>query len=215
VETPHTQVIARIGFAERWLHRAKAQCADGDVAGGLMTLSLADAEMRVALEAAGWPMPRLPVARPAIRRWGPWVMVATAAALVLVWTLRPSAEPVGAALIDGPPVVRFSSVGTMLSLVSVTPVQSAPLQAARLDAQARTQRTAARTLHRVGVAPLRRATAVAVPTVTSPITHAARPLTIAAPSVPVPNLAAPFVLSEVDLIEMVLAANQALRGSGP
>lgn len=216
VDTGHAQVIARIGFAERWLHRAKAQCADGDVAGGLMTLSLADAEMRVALETGGWSRHRPSAPRPAMRRWVPWVTLA-AATMASVWTLRPAAVPADAAVVDGPAVVRFSSnVGAVLSLMSVTPAPRAPVQVARPEVRPRTLRTAPQAPPRASAAPLRPAAAVAAPTVTPAITPAAHPLTITAP-VPAPALspAAPFVLSEVDLIDMVLAANQALRGTGP
>jgi hypothetical protein len=52
------QVTARIGFAERWLLRARQQCAEGDLAHGVLTLALAGAEMRRALEVAGAPMRR-------------------------------------------------------------------------------------------------------------------------------------------------------------
>jgi hypothetical protein len=216
VDTGHAQVIARIGFAERWLHRAKAQCADGDVVGGLMTLSLADAEMRVALETGGWSRHRPSAPRPAMRRWLPWVMVAAAASLASVWTFRPAAVPADAAVVDGPAVVRFSShVGAVLSLISVTPAPRAPVQFARPNVRPRGQRSTPQAPPRATAAPLRPPAAAAAPTVTPAVTPAARPTITAPVSAPVLSPAAPFVLSEVDLIDMVLAANQALRGTGP
>src|SRR2546422_200400 len=49
------QVVARIGFARRWLDRAKRQCTDGNLPRSVLTLVLTDAELHHALEAAGVP----------------------------------------------------------------------------------------------------------------------------------------------------------------
>jgi hypothetical protein len=47
------QMLTRIGFTERWLARARRQWTDGNQARGLLTLVLADAELRHAMETAG------------------------------------------------------------------------------------------------------------------------------------------------------------------
>lgn len=60
------QVIDRIDFAERWLDRAKQQCQDGDVPRGLLTLSLANAEMTHALRAAQPVVPRRRIGFPSV-----------------------------------------------------------------------------------------------------------------------------------------------------
>jgi hypothetical protein len=221
VETSDTPVITRIGFAERWLHRAKAQCADGDVTGGLLTLSLANAEVRFALEAGGWPEPRGAVRLQPGRRWLPWLLLA-AAAVVSAWTFRPAGVPADAGIVDGPPVVRFSStIGTVLAAVSVPSAPPASERVTRPDVHPRGQQTATRPAPRQAVAPRPRVAAVpAVPAATTAVRAApagtTSVLTTPAPAAaPTPSPVTPFVLSEVDLIDMVLAANQALRGTGP
>ncbi len=47
------QMLSRIGFAERWLARARGQWTAGRHARSLLTLVLADAELRHALDTAG------------------------------------------------------------------------------------------------------------------------------------------------------------------
>jgi hypothetical protein len=222
VETSDTQVLTRIGFAEGWLHRAKAQCADGDVPGGLLTLSLADAEVRFALEAGGWPQARGIVRSQPSRRWIPWLLLAAAAAVASAWTFRPAAVPADAGIVDGPPVVRFSStIGAVLSAVSVPSAPPASVQVSRPDVHPRVQRAVTRPAPRPAAAPRPRveaAPAVRAATTAVRTTTAGTPsvLTTPAPAAaPPPSPVTPFVLSEVDLIDMVLAANQALRGTGP
>jgi hypothetical protein len=47
------QMLSRIGFAERWLARARGQWTAGRHARSLLTLVLADAELRHAMDTAG------------------------------------------------------------------------------------------------------------------------------------------------------------------
>jgi hypothetical protein len=75
VKTAEHQILTRIGFAERWLQRAREECLDGDVGRGLLTLVLADAEVRRLLQLAVPPAPR--------PRWRRLPLVATAAGLVV------------------------------------------------------------------------------------------------------------------------------------
>src|SRR5947199_10793451 len=53
--TGDTQVLTRIGFAQRWLDRAKRQCTDGNLTRTALTLVLAGAEVHHAIEATGAP----------------------------------------------------------------------------------------------------------------------------------------------------------------
>ncbi len=58
MKTAEYQILTRIGFAERWLQRAREECLGGNVARGLLTLVLADGEMRRLLQLSGAPIPR-------------------------------------------------------------------------------------------------------------------------------------------------------------
>ncbi len=97
------QVITSIGFAQRWLDRAKRQCLDGDVSRGLLTLVLASAEMGHAL--------RMPAPTGALRRRRvvPAIALGTAAALAFAalaaWQGGPPAPAPSA---PAPAIVTFS-----------------------------------------------------------------------------------------------------------
>lgn len=220
VEVFGEQVATRIGFAERWLHRARAQCEDGNVTAGLLTMALADAELRYALEASGRRMRATGRRRPAPERAGrsrlPWLLPIVAAGAIIVWMIRPMPAPVGAGPTSGPPVVRLpSDVGALLATVTVASGQSAPAATARFIAPrpvrpgrtGRPVRLVERAPVPVSVQPAvsstAATTAVTGPTTTSPVSvH-----TSTVPSAP--------VISDVDLIEMVLAADRTLRGTSP
>src|SRR5260370_40641422 len=66
------QMLSRIGFTERWLARARGQWTAGHHARSLLTLVLADAELRHAMDTAG---PR----RRTARRPSPGIAVLPAA----------------------------------------------------------------------------------------------------------------------------------------
>jgi len=105
------QLLARIGFAERWLGRARAQCAEGNVARSVLTLVLADAEVHHALEAVGMPVRSRP------RRAGSVALVLAAAALAsgLLLAGRRPTDAGPAVATPAPPVVRLaSSSGALL-----------------------------------------------------------------------------------------------------
>jgi hypothetical protein len=107
------QVTARIGFAERWLLRARQQCAEGDLAHGVLTIALAGAEMRRALEVAGAPMRRAG-RRAAIGRGlvAAVVLVMAGAVLALRWyaPLSPVASTPAPAVVQ-----RAPTTGDLLS----------------------------------------------------------------------------------------------------
>lgn len=220
-----TQVVTRIGFAERWLHRARTQCTDGDIAGGLVTLTLADAEVRYALETAG-------IARTAPRRLARTrrvkaasMLVATAAAAVVAgaWAVLSGPVQPGARAVDGPPVIRFAPVGSLLASMDVpsdaTVVTSGAVSGSRFAGRTAGQRTL-----RVGARPAthpRAAGSSGAPVAARPAARASAgtsPLSAVppAPAAATTSAAAtPFALSEADLIEMVIAASRALQGTGP
>lgn len=113
------QLVDRIGFAERWLDRAKRQCRDGDVPRGLLTLFLANAEMTHTLRTAK------PVF--AQRRQDFAVSAfAIAAAMALAWVvLASSAGAPGKFTAEGPTIVTLGGrVGSLLEFVEAAPQHS-------------------------------------------------------------------------------------------
>lgn len=107
------QVLARIGFAERWLDRARRQCTEGHVTRGVLTLVLADAEVHHALEAAGVPAARKRVPR---RHPGVLALAGVAAAVVLLVSQWPADSPVVST--PAPPAVQLTSAsGTLLEIL--------------------------------------------------------------------------------------------------
>ncbi len=227
VEASEVQVVTRIGFAERWLRRARTQCADGDVAAGLLTLSLADAEVRRAMEVGGWSnaLGLRPASRTARRAGLPWLVLAAAAAIAVAWAFRPAAGPAGVATAparaDGPSVVHLgANVGTLLSLVTAPSAQPVPgpvtVQAVRVPnrrASAQSPRLRPAVVRPQQVSPL----PAAAPRKTVPVSRA--PVVTARPPAAAPVAHAspttPAAVSEVDLIDMILAASRALMGTGP
>lgn len=127
------QVIERIGFAERWLDRARRQCAQGNVARGVLTLVLADAEVRHALAAAG--VSRTGgagrYARPALA-----LLVGVLAAGLLV-AFRWPTDSAPVAPTSAPPVVRLASAsGSLLDTLSFPHGPAIPSVAAPVPAPA-------------------------------------------------------------------------------
>src|SRR3989442_12544360 len=104
------QVVARIGFAQRWLDRAKRQCTDGNLPRSVLTLVLADAEVHHALEAAGGP------ARAQTRRMTPAALMLLGAVLGSAFLLASRWPAVsGVVPSPAPTLVRLSSSpGTLL-----------------------------------------------------------------------------------------------------
>jgi len=109
-----TQVLARIGFAQRWLDRARRQCTDGHLARSALTLVLAGAEVRHALEAAGAPV------RAQARRTSPAALLVVAAGLISAFLLA-AHWPAQSGIITSPvpPLLRLSSSsGALLEAMS-------------------------------------------------------------------------------------------------
>lgn len=226
VEAQDSQVVARIGFAERWLHRARTQCAEGDVSGGLLTLALADAEVRYALEVSGWRPAASHTASSRRRRLGGVLAAAAAAVVGVIWVSLPSLGPTAAGEFDGPPVIRFApTTGTLLSVApaSIEPDTRPGIAAASEQRPRRAIRTgvtrppAPVTMRAAASAPTARA-GPAAPAAGQPTAAATAPSSTAGQltaSAALAGAPAPFVLSDADLIDMVLAASRALQGGGP
>jgi hypothetical protein len=199
------QLAARIGFAEQWLRRARGQVAEGDVARGALTLVLAEAEVRHAMEIAGLPVrrrrPLAPIALAA-------VVAAAAAAAISV--LTPAAMPATAA---GPAIVQLDGgVGELLRLV-VPPAAASAAQPRRAVAPLPVRPPAA--LRRPPVAA--EALSPAVPVATGRPAGAAQAAAATSPA-PADALLAPaaappppVVVSNRELIELVLTAGSVLR----
>ncbi|HEX4841074.1 MAG TPA: hypothetical protein VFV60_02805 [bacterium] len=199
VKVNETQVVTRIGFAERWLHRAKCHYGDGDATRGLLSVVLADAEMRYALESGGMNLKASPR-----RLWIPALLLAgTLAVLAAVttdWLLPPPAASGAAA---DPHIFRLTSpVGMWLTLVqTASPVNIAPRSQVRRDAVRRSA---------VRAATVRPAPSPAVGAVPS-VSYNVAP--IASPSQPAPVVVVPpaAVLSTAELIDLAISADRTLR----
>ncbi len=203
VDTRGRQVMARIGFVERWLHRARRHCVDGNVTRGLLTLVLAEAEMQYALEAGGVTTKggQRSVAVPTVL-----TVAALAAAVAVVASWLPATPPTPSA-IPSSPIVKFATpVGTLLDLIQA-PAATAPTPVAavapiiqRGSARPAVQQVHFRVAPEVVSAPVTRAATAAAVVVSPP------PLVVQvfqAPSAP--------VISEVDLIDLAIAAERTLR----
>jgi len=120
--TGDTQVLTRIGFAQRWLDRAKRQCTEGNLTRTALTLVLAGAEVHHAIEATGAP------AGVGTRRLTPFAFVLVSAVVASALLLA-SRWPVisGAASSPPPRLVRLSSSsGALLEAVGTAGSASRP-----------------------------------------------------------------------------------------
>lgn len=229
MKTAEHQILTRISFAERWLQRAREECLDGDVGRGLLTLVLADAEVRRLLQLAVPPAPRA--------RWLRLPVVAGIAGLVIAAAM---------ALQLGVPALRAASMepaalAPSLSLRPGTGALLLPLEADRLEEVVAAVRAAPPA---VSPLPVRVAPAPARPvpgSVTQRPTGAPASITVRAPQPAAPRLVAssptvqtatpapvpaavPTVtpvpapnatLSVADLLDLVIVADRTLRRSEP
>ncbi len=202
------QVITSIGFAQRWLDRAKRQCQDGDVSRGLLTLVLASAEMSHALR----------MAEPAgalRRRWiVPAIALGTAAALSFAafasWQGGP---PAPASSATAPAIITFSSrVGTLLEPMQLSPAQMKILPVGQPVTPLATRRPARATPPMRVDAPADAARSV--PDVPAPVA-VTPPVPVPRPAAALSSLPAGTVaesgLTDSELIDLVLAAERILR----
>lgn len=193
---PKEQVVRHIGFAERWLIRARQECTEGNLVRGLLTLLLAEAEVQHAREVS------LPSQAAVLPRPSAVAMIVGATGLVVVLLLALTGFPSKDELVTGtsgaPLVIRFEqSVGSTLALVPAV-ISSSPETQPTWLSQARHPAPSEAS---PGVG--ERASMVA-----------ARRATPAEPGVP-PLPKAPGtsrLVSDEDLIDLVLAAERSLRG---
>lgn len=194
-----SQVVTRIGFAERWLYRAKRHYGDGDATRGLLSVVLADAEMRYALETGGMNLKASPR-----RLWLPALLLAGAlavlAAVTTNWLLPPPAASGGAA---APPIFRLTSpVGMWLNLVqAASTVNITPRSQGSRSAVGRSA------VRPATVRPAPSTAVRAAPSVSSTVAL------IASPSEPALVVAVPpaVSLSTADLIDLAISADRTLR----
>lgn len=193
---PKERVVRHIGFAERWLVRARQECTEGNLVRGLLTLLLAEAEVQHARDVT------LPSQAAVLPRPSALAMIVGATGLAVVLLLALTGFPSKGELVTGgsggPPVIRFEqSVGSTLALVPAVISSSPETQPAWLP-QARS----------------------AAPFEASPgggervSRVAARRATPAKRGVP-PLAKTPGtsrLVSDADLIDLVLAAERSLRG---
>ena len=189
-QAPEEHLVRHIGFAERWLARAKQEVTAGQLARSVLTLLLAEAEVHHARERT------LPARAAALPRPSPAMTILGAMALVVLLLagrslLLPKGEMV-TGFTSAPAVVKFRQPGSTLALVPAVllpertvaaPAPRAPAARPRVD---RVWRNTAR-----------------------PSRPAARPQP-ASPAVTAP--AALVLVSDGDLIDLVIAAERALRG---
>lgn len=212
-----TTLTDRIRFAEGWLDRARRQIRDGQVAHGTLAMILAEAELHRAREGnlSLTGAARMPAA-PRARTW--WAasgaLAAAAAALVAVVATMPFQAPVTAD--DGaPPIVTLAGgTGEMFRIITVpgpvverTVVRSQIIRLAAPRPRRAAPPASVSTPPAVHVAPAappsKRSTPLAPPA------PPAAPAVVAAP-VPTATLS---LLSDADVIELVLAAERSLRRS--
>lgn len=214
IEASGQQVLTRIGFAERWLDRAKRQCQEGDVSRGLLTLVLASAEMTHALRTVR------PGAAPSRRRWlAPAVAVAAVASVVVVvlagwqpWAPAPVSDAAS------PIIVTLNDhVGSFLQLVEVAPAPAVTTPVIH-KAQTRPLRYSTFTSRPIGAAEPAPAARL-VPSAPAPVAAVLQPVpagaVAAAPPVPVPAAVVDHGLSDTELIDLVLTAERTLRTPRP
>ncbi len=194
----------RISFAEGWLARARQQVEAGHHERGMLTLVLAAAEVRLAREAGR------PVARPhpegrALSGWIAAGMAALSAVTLIFLVVPRTVGPTDVTSGQAPPVVVLSGgTGAMLDLVTVPPPA--------------VEKTVTRTIIvRVPVKVIEDAPRQAAPGADSLVVQhmptgpaAPPPAQVVAASSTAPQ---PALLSEADVIELVLAAERSLRRS--
>ncbi len=115
------QMLSRIGFAERWLARARGQWTAGHHARSLLTLVLADAELRHALDAEGPRRRRTERRRTMATGFLLAAVVASALLLMGRWFITPHAV----ATTPPPPVARPPILSSAPTGAMMPPARSA------------------------------------------------------------------------------------------
>lgn len=181
-----------IGFAERWLARAKGEVARGDLGRSLLTLLLAEAEVHHARLQEATPAAAVPRPHPLMTILGTTALAATLLAGLAAALPR---SDVTSVLPPSPPVIRFKQpVGSTLALIPMVVAPAVPTQVISAPPRVPAVTGAARV-------PVRR----------MPVRAAVLPRNVPA-SAPDQPAAPVVVVSDGDLIDLVLAAERSLRG---
>lgn len=224
MKTAEHQILTRIGFAERWLRRAREECLDGDVARGLLTLVLADAEVRRVLQLAVDPASRSRSRLLPVLAMGAGLVIAAVVALQLGVLALGAAPAESTALAPG--LILRPGTGVLLEPIQVidaqesvrivavpaTTVPAQPLPAKRSSTR--------RSVVAASPAPAQQAATPVIPIAQpapSPASVASPQTTTPAlvPAVAAPAAAPPVALSGVDLLDLVIVADRTLRRSQP
>jgi hypothetical protein len=223
LKTAEHQILTRIGFAERWLRRAREECLDGDVARGLLTLVLADAEVRRVLQLAVAPAPA-PRSR---SRLLPVVAVGAGLVIAAAMALQLGVLAPGAATVESvglaPGLLLRPGTGALLQPLEASgpqePVRSVSAPTMPEPAQPVTAKRGSVRQGVVAAPPGAQQAASPIPVtqpdpspvpVASPPPPAPTPVPAVAPA-PAPTAA----LSGVDLLDLVIVADRTLRRSQP
>jgi len=196
----------QITYAEDWLARARRQVDQGEHARGAFTLLLAEAEVqrareRVMASAVSEPVPRPRRSDAALVASVALVLVG--AALAMLWSAPQG--PLSGAASEVAIVVLDTESGAMLRMV-----QAAPEPVERTVVKPVVLRIAA-----PPAAAMEESRPAAPPvTILVRAVPAVAPAVAPAPAPPAVAPTSPVLLSEADLIEMVLAAERSLRRSG-
>jgi hypothetical protein len=212
MEDRTTALNERISFAEDWLGRAKRQIADGNLEHGTLTLILAEAELHRAREVGLRPALRLSRARPRALSAVAVGVVAAAVALTAGWQASrvPPRTDAGAAPV--PIVTLPGAVGDMLRMVNTpeAPVERTVVKSLIVRVPVTT--VVHRVVHKVERVPV---PSVAPPGAPHVALQTPAPVTAPVPAPPSPAAAPaaqpPALLSDADVIDLVLAAERSLR----
>lgn len=216
MEDRKTALTDRITFAEDWLDRARRHIQEGNLDHGALTLILAEAELHRARE-VGLPVATISSARLVRPQWSSRgaaaaLIVTAVVAAVSVATSRPRAI-VEAHDVAMPILTLPGATGERLRMVTAAPI---------------VQRTVERTVVRrvivrvpvpAVIGEVRQAPPASIAPAAAPMGAVVSPSS-PAPAIPAPAVVAapapapaPALLSEADVIDLVLAAERSLRRS--
>jgi hypothetical protein len=212
------QLSERITNAEDWLARARRQLEQGETARGTLTLLLAEAEVHHAREIG---MGAAPVRAPLPRMHAAIGMLTVVALAAAIWAsgIQPATVPQSTADASSTTIVTLSDGhGRLLELVQPSAVADAKIdENQELPVKVRVVRVPVRSIMTPPVLSAAPVLAISRP----PVKPEPEPVIAAAPVPPSPPAAAPAsaaaqpgsppVVSDANLIDLVLAAERSLR----
>jgi len=212
------QLSERITNAEDWLARARRQLEQGETARGTLTLLLAEAEVHHAREIG---MGAAPVRAPLPRVHAAIGMLTVVALAAAIWAsgIQPATVPQSTADASSTTIVTLSDGhGRLLELVQPSAVADSKIDENQgLPVKVRAMRVPVRSIMTPPVLSAAPVLAISRP----PVKPEPEPVIAAAPVPPSPPAAAPAsaaaqpgsppVVSDANLIDLVLAAERSLR----